>query len=328
MILTITPNPSLDLVYHTESFNIGVTNRELEHREVVGGKGLNAARVAAIMSGSIPGAVRATGFLGEDNSDIALADLKRYGIENDFIQVPGKTRYCYTIIDKDGQKTELNELGQHVSNDEFAQLLQIIDSFNDLRAVSLNGSLPKGLPSTVYSTMISHIRLHSPNAKIILDTSGVALKATLQSNDLPDVIKPNNDELSTLLNRSVSENPTDALSALRDSRLTNIPVVVVSLGSTGAVVKVGTDSPTFYFVKTRALTVVNTEGSGDAVVGGMLYAFEQGLDTLSTIKYGMAAGMANVLEPTTGFVNPQNVGGFFEDDSQILFQKVPSAMEV
>ncbi|KRM71440.1 1-phosphofructokinase family hexose kinase [Lacticaseibacillus brantae] len=322
MILTITLNPSLDVVYQTATFKIGATNRELNHRTVVGGKGVNAARVSSILAGKTSGRISATGFIGKKNSDLILDELKNFNINNEFVPIDGKTRYCYTILDEEGTKTELNEIGEPISQGSLEKLLTIIDKMADLTAVSINGSVPAGLPTDTYRQILKHVKAHNPEAQVILDSSGAAFSAALQSAELPDIIKPNSDELGQLLNQEIPESPIETLRALQDDRLKGIPAVVVSLGHQGAALKIGTDVPHFYFVKTRLLREVNAEGSGDAVVGGMLYAIDQGLDLLTVIKYGMAAGMANVMEAKTGFVNPENVSAYVEDDSQIIFQEV------
>ncbi|KRL85931.1 tagatose-6-phosphate kinase [Lacticaseibacillus pantheris DSM 15945 = JCM 12539 = NBRC 106106] len=322
MILTITANPSIDMIYHTLSFDAGKTNRETSHKQVVGGKGINAARVASILSGQNNNNVVATGFVGEQNGQLILDDLANYEVTHKFIARPGRTRLCYTIIDQNGTKTELNENGDPVSEDQLQELLNMIRSLDELDAVSINGSLPPNSPIDAYSQIIQTIREISPNSKIILDTSGQALRDTISGNFIPDIIKPNNDELGELTGEHISENPRDAIAALHNQRLARIPIVVVSLGSTGAAIKVGTANPQFYVVKTRSLNAVNTEGAGDSTVGGMLFAISQGLGDLRTVKYGMAAGMANVMELKTGFLQPENVSAYIEDDSQILFQKI------
>lgn len=323
MILTITTNPSLDIIYRTKTFSIGVTNRETSHQKVVGGKGINAARVVSTLNGSKKSSVIATGFVETDGYDMFEKEMYDYQITDKFIKIPGKIRYCYQIYDQDKRKTELNEIGTQVSYESSNSLLQQISTLKNLTAVSINGSIASGLPQNYYSLLIEKIRTTAPNAKIILDTSGSALHETLKSTSKPDIIKPNNAELSDLLGYRIEENPNSALKALQDKQLEGIPMVVVSLGATGAVVKIQHgNNPDFYFVKTRALDAKNTQGAGDSTVGGMLYAIDQDLSNLQIIKYGMAAGMANVIEQKTGYINTEDVSAFVEDDSQILIQKI------
>jgi tagatose 6-phosphate kinase len=323
MILTITTNPSVDIIYKVPYFSIGKTNRENEHSQVAGGKGVNAARVAAILMGGQSETVAATGFIGKENRRVTSADLRAYGVGDFFIPVTGRTRYCYQILDENGSKTELNEIGSEVNSNSLQELISALDQATDVKAVSINGSIAPGLPADTYQELIAHLRQKFPQAKVILDTSGASLKTALSAQLLPDIIKPNNDELSALLGYEVFPEAKAALRALHDPLFTNMHTIVVSLGATGAAVKIGRERPRYYFVKTRELNEVNAEGSGDATVGGMLYAIDQGLDALTTVRYGMAAGMANVLESKTGFVDPRNVSAFIEDDSQIIVQEEP-----
>ncbi|MCC7667190.1 1-phosphofructokinase family hexose kinase [Liquorilactobacillus satsumensis] len=328
MILTITTNPSLDIIYRTEEFTIGATNREISHQKVVGGKGINAARVASILFGSEANKVIAAGFAGITNFSILEKELKQYGLIDKFIQTPGETRFCYQIYDKRNKKTELNELGIPVPYKSFNLFLQQLDHLKNLTAISINGSIAPGLPKNAYSTLIKKLRSIAPNAKIILDTSGSALCSTLEGSSQPDIIKPNNDELSDFLGYKVTEDPTSALYALQDKRLKKIPTVVASLGATGAVVKVHLKNPSFYFVKTHSLSAINTQGAGDSTVAGMLYAIDQGFNDLQVIKYGMAAGMANVIEQKTGYVQSKNVISYVNDKSKISIIKLKSPDEL
>lgn len=321
MILTITTNPSVDYVYKTDSFQLGRTNRETEHHLVVGGKGINAARVASLLFNR-PNLVAATGFYGNRNSEMVEDDLNYYGVQNHFVSFPGRTRYCYTIYDENGVKTELNELGSLLPANGLDLLLQKIDTVKGLTGVSINGSSAPGLSNDTYSTLIKHIRKVAPDARIILDTSGESLRESVRGTAAPDIIKPNNGELGEIVGYEVSEDANEALAALKDPALKNVPLVVVSLGENGAVIKDGIDDPQYYQVSVQKLEEVNAEGSGDSVVGGMLYGIERGFSDVDIIRYGMAAGMANVIEKKTGYVNRLKVEELVNDPEMIQIMQV------
>lgn len=321
MLLTITTNPSIDVVYQTKSFELGVTNREISHYQVIGGKGINAGRVAAILSGEKE-VVAATGFVGADNSTGITQDLREHGVIDKMIQVPGKTRFCYTIIDGEGQKTELNEVGQAISIQEANQLLKQISSLSNLSGVSINGSLAPNLPEDFYSQVIRVVRENNPQAKVVLDTSGVALKSVLKGEYLLDYIKPNNEELGELLGTNVIEEDNAVLSALTNPIFKNIPNVLVSMGAQGGIAKIGVKNPRYYKITISAQPAINTEGSGDATVGGILSALARGESSVDIIRSGMGAGMANAVEAKTGFVQRSNFDRFLKNDQDIKIQTV------
>lgn len=75
-------------------------------------------------------------------------------------------------------------------------------------------------------------------------------------------------------------------------------------------------------VSVQKLEEVNAEGSGDSVVGGMLYGIERGFSDVDIIRYGMAAGMANVIEKKTGYVNRLKVEELVNDPEMIQIMQV------
>ncbi len=94
------------------------------------------------------------------------------------------------------------------------------------------------------------------------DCSGL-LCAAIQADVKPTVIKPNNEELSQLLEKEVSKNVGDLKEALLHALFDGIEWVIVSLGADGAFAKHG---DVFYKVEVLALMSLNPVGSGDSTV--------------------------------------------------------------
>ena len=103
---------------------------------------------------------------------------------------------------------------------------------------------------------------------VVLDCSGAALQAVLESSHKPTVIKPNNEELSQLLGREVSEDLDELKEVLQEPLFAGIEWVIVSLGANGAFAKHG---DTFYKVDIPRIQVVNPVGSGDSTVAGIFF---------------------------------------------------------
>ena len=80
--------------------------------------------------------------------------------------------------------------------------------------------------------------------------------------------------------------------------------------------------PQYFKLKISQQKAVNTEGSGDATVGGMLYAVAKGKQGLDVIRYGMAAGMANVLQSKTGFVEKNAFLRFVTSGEAVIAQPI------
>src|SRR5699024_6873699 len=113
----------------------------------------------------------------------------------------------------------------------------------------LSGSLPKGLKDDSYAELI-HILKDSP-ARIIVDTSGPALQHVLEAG--PYMIKPNKEELEGILGKTnISEHVI--IETLKDWRQLGIPLIVVSLGSEGAIVSIEDE---LYKVEAPKISEVN-----------------------------------------------------------------------
>ncbi|WEV71119.1 hexose kinase [Lactobacillus sp. ESL0785] len=303
MDITITVNPSVDRLYQLKELKVGSLNRVQLIKKMVGGKGINAARVAANLGAK----TTATGFLAGYNGQYILEQAHNDQYIANFIKTNGNTRNCYTLIQDDNNKTEINEHGDFLNLDRFESLLKTIKTLiqnNHVSAISLNGSLPPTKINNFYPKIIALIRQTDPNIKIILDTSGQALTDVLTSKNLPDFIKPNEQEAAELLAATVTRDCHKLKKEITHGILNKVNNIIVSLGDKGALVK---HQQQFYQVKFKPVKVVNTEGSGDSVVGGLLYALDQKLDFLSTIRWAIAAGTANAMETKTGFVQRERV---------------------
>lgn len=303
MDITVTVNPSVDRLYRLEHLKTGELNRVQLIKKMVGGKGINAARVAA----SLGAKTSATGFLAGSNGQYILDQAKSDEYNCDFVKTNGNTRNCYTIIQRDGKKTEINEFGDPLDSRCLDQLLETVTALiknNEVSAISLNGSVPPMKGENIYSKIISLIRKLNSEIKVVLDTSGQALIDVLQSNNLPDYIKPNEQEVAELLNAPITRDCNLLKHEISDSLLDKVSNIIISLGDKGAIVKHRKD---FYQVSFDPVSVVNTEGSGDSVVGGLLYALEHKYDFESAIKLAIAAGTANAMETKTGFVKRERV---------------------
>lgn len=300
MIITLTMNPSVDYLYKLEKLSPGNLNRVNLISKMVGGKGINAARVSAILGTN----TIAMGIIGGNNGDFIEKEIASDKFIPRFTKVDKETRNCYVILDKDNQKTEINEYGFPIENQTLncirKDVLSLISAKN-VSIISFNGSLPTNCPLDFYSNLISDIRKIDANIKILLDTSGKALKRCLDSKTLPDIIKPNETEIADLLDIPTTTNCQILRKEIKNNiTLSKIPIIFVSLGSEGSLVKFNN---TFYKVSFKKIDAINTQGSGDSTVGGILSAIDRNKNEKEIIKYGSAAGTANAMNIKTGFLN-------------------------
>ncbi|MBU5361487.1 tagatose-6-phosphate kinase [Enterococcus raffinosus] len=308
MILTITMNPSIDISYPLEEFNLDTVNRVKNVQKTAGGKGLNVTRILKQLDAEVTASGLIGGFLGEE----IKKDLEKSGITHNFLPISGETRNCIAIL-HEGQQTEILESGPIITEQEAAAFLRHFKKLADKADIlSFSGSLPKGLPVDFYSQMLQACQ----PKPVVLDCSGAALAEVLKRDAKPRLIKPNVEELAGLLGREISTELSELKAVLSDPIFVGIEWVVVSMGSDGAFAK---HHEKFYHVSIPKIDVVNPVGSGDATVAGLTAAIEQGLSDADVLKQGNVLGMLNAQEATTGYVQLVNYQKLYD---QILVEKV------
>jgi tagatose 6-phosphate kinase len=303
MILAVTMNPSVDISYRIQYFNLDHINRVENVHKTAGGKGLNVARVIKLIDED----VLATGVLGGTIGDYIIQELTKSEIQNDFFRINQESRNCIAIL-HDGKQTEILESGPTLTTEEGEAFLEKYrEQLSEVSIVTLSGSLPKGLDSGFYRKMVEIG--HEKSVPVIVDTSGEALRQVLSHKVKPFSIKPNLDELSQLLNTKVEGSITNLKQLLSNELFAGIEWIVVSLGGDGAFAKHGND---YYQVKIPCIDVVNPVGSGDAVVAGMAIAFYHKQPVPDVLKTAMTTGMLNAMEAGTGSIKPAKFDSFFE----------------
>ncbi|MDF2509938.1 MAG: ribokinase, partial [Microbacterium sp.] len=108
MILTVTPNPALDLTWHVDRLVEGGTHRADAGVARAGGKGLNVARVAHAEGAEVLAVTTAGGRTGEEFA----AELGASGVPHALVAVAAETRRSVAVVDESaGDTTIINERG-------------------------------------------------------------------------------------------------------------------------------------------------------------------------------------------------------------------------
>ena len=301
MILTVTMNPSIDISYPLDELKIDTVNRVVDVTKTAGGKGLNVTRVLSEFGDPVAATGLVGGKLGEYLLENIGGDVKKH-----FYTIAGETRNCIAILHGDNQ-TEILEKGPKIQEKEgqgflghFKELLNLVD------VVAISGSLPAGLPVDYYANLV-HLA-NQAGKPVVLDCSGAALQAVLESDHKPTVIKPNNEELSQLLGREISEDLEELKAVLQEPLFEGIEWIIVSLGANGAFAKHG---DTFDKVDIPKIQVVNPVGSGDSTVAGISSGLFHKESDQDLLKKANVLGMLNAQEKMTGHVNMSNYQTLF-----------------
>ncbi|WP_217168717.1 1-phosphofructokinase, partial [Streptomyces sp. AC512_CC834] len=261
MILTVTPNPSLDRTYEVPSLDRGEVVRATGERVDPGGKGVNVSRavtaagqrtVAVLPLGGAPGAL--------------VADLlDAQGIEVAPVPIAGATRANIALAETDGVLTKINAPGPELSAAERELLLETVRrQSSGADWIACCGSLPRSLPLSWYADLVS--RAHAAGVRIALDTSGPALLQALR--ERPDVVKPNAEELAEAVGRPLAT-VGDAVKAAEELRELGARSVLASLGADGQLL---VDDAGTWFGSARVDAVRSNVGAGDSSLAGFLIA--------------------------------------------------------
>ncbi|MFC5722036.1 1-phosphofructokinase [Streptomyces gamaensis] len=279
MILTVTPNPSLDRTYEVPSLERGAVLRAGTDRVDPGGKGVNVSRALAAAGR------RTVAVLPLGGAEGALLErlLGEHGIEVAGVPVRGSTRVNIAVAEPDGTLTKVNAAGPELAAEEAESLLAAVrERSAGADWIACCGSLPRGLPPQWYARLVA--RTHAAGARIALDTSGPALAAALA--ERPDVVKPNAEELAQAVGRPLAT-VGDAVKAAEELRGMGARAVLASLGADGQLLL--DDTGTYYGAAVVAAVRSNV-GAGDASLAGFLAAGGSGPAALAAaVAHGAAA---------------------------------------
>jgi 1-phosphofructokinase len=276
VIVTLTPNPSVDRTVEIDVLERGEVLRATGTRVDPGGKGINVSR-ALTGHGLLTQAVLP---VGGAVGDQLVALLHAAGIEVLPVAIAGDVRANISVVEPDGTVTKINEPGPSLSEAELHALVEATAKVAvDASWVVAAGSLPPGVDLDLFAVLGR--ALHVP---YVVDSSGIPLARALEVG--PDLVKPNREELaevSGLPVRTVGE----AVSAAQSLRDRGAKAVLASLGADGAVLV--EEAGTWYGEATVAVPV-SSVGAGDATLAGFLSAGGHGVEALrEALTWGAAA---------------------------------------
>ncbi|HBY82226.1 1-phosphofructokinase [Staphylococcus warneri] len=282
MIYTVTFNPSIDYVMFVDDFKIDGLNRAQDTNKFAGGKGINVSRVLKTLGVDST----ALGFAGGFPGDFIAQTLKDSDIHTNFVQVEEDTRINVKL--KTGQETEVNAQGPNVTEAQFQSLLNQIKETSDKDTVIVAGSVPKSIPSDAYAQIAKITR--QTGAQLVVDAEKDLVETVLEYQPL--FIKPNKDELEVMFNTSV-KNDEDVIKYAKQILEKGAQSVIVSLGGDGAIY---VDHQQSIKAVNPTGEVINTVGSGDSTVAGMVAGLATGLSVQDAFKQAVASGTATAFD--------------------------------
>ncbi|MDN4479934.1 1-phosphofructokinase [Demequina muriae] len=296
MIVTVTPNPSIDRAVMIDVLRRGEVHRSTANRVDPGGKGVNVSRALAAQGAESVAVVPIGGPEGHLLEELLDTD----GVTRRSVPVLGAVRMNISILEPDGTTTKLNEPGPTLDENEVAALL---DATLDLAAgaewIVGCGSLPPGVPADFYASLV--VAARDSGARVAIDSSGPSMAAAIGAR--PHLIKPNAEELAELVGADLT-----TLQDVRDAAMTlvdaGIGIVAVSLGQDGALLVSREDT---VHAHATASTPVSTVGAGDCMLAGLLHSLTTGLSASAALAVAVRWGTAAVALPGSGVPTPEDL---------------------
>ena len=325
MIVTLTPNPSLDRTVTLPGPLVRGGVNPLSGVVVEpGGKGVNVARVL------VSAGQRATAVLPASAHDpllLALDAAASAGLSARAVTVAAPVRVNTAVTEPDGTTTKLNEPGAALSPQEVdaveTALLEAVtaaaagEGAGARHWAVLSGSLPPGVPADWYARLVRLLRESAPGLRIAVDTSDEPLTALAAGlpEVAPDLIKPNGEELGQLVGL-----PADRAMALEEGAMSGdlapvadaarilvdlgLGAVMATLGPAGAVLVTGEGA---WHATAPEVPVVSTVGAGDSSVAGYVLADVRGGDEAERLRTAMIYGSAAASLPGTTLPSPSDL---------------------
>ncbi|MNR03013.1 6-phosphofructokinase isozyme 2 [compost metagenome] len=225
----------------------------------------------------------------------------------DFQAIPIQTwtRESFVAVDENtNSQYRFGFTGGELTKEEEKAILTATASLKSKFLVA-SGSLNEGLSSDFYQK-VAEIAKKS-NSKLIVDTSGEALKKVLETGAY--LIKPNVGELAKLIGveRLEMEEVDEAAKTIIAKG--GAEIVVVSLGPQGSVL---VTKDNFEYVPAPNVAKKSTVGAGDSMVGGIVWALSQNKNLKDVIRWGVACGSAATMNEGTQLFKLEDANRLFE----------------
>ncbi len=297
MIVTLTPNPSLDRTIELgQPLARGEVQRAVATHQEPGGKGVNICR--ALEASDVP----SLAILPGDPDDPVLLALRAEKIPHLGLPIGAALRSNVAITEPDGTTTKVNEPGPTLSAGQHAALVELVlEKAEGAAWLVLAGSLPPGLPADFYAELTRELRRRFGAAapKVAIDSSGAPLAAAIAA--APDLIKPNAEELAELAGipdpDSLENDPRIAVEAARRliaGGVGGVGAVLATLGSRGAVLVTAEGA---WLATSPRIVARSTVGAGDSSLAGYLLSDIAGASAPDCLRQAVAHGAAAAALP-------------------------------
>jgi 6-phosphofructokinase 2 len=288
-VVTVTLNPTIDKTFSVDCL---IPERKLEGKDVKaypGGGGINVARAMKRLGHDATALWSRGGPLGDRLAQFLSAEA----VPSSPVVIHHEIRENLIVRDAASlQHYRIGMPGPPLSEAELVHWERTVRSLDPAPDyVVFSGSLPPGVDPPWFAHLLSVV---PQRTRIVVDTKRRALACAIQRGVF--LIKPNLHELEELVGAELQ----DELAIVRAARslieVSNVQVVLVSLGRGGALL-VTTSASTC--ISAPPVPLKSKVGAGDSMVGGVMTALARGWDVTAAARFGVAAGAAAVMTDGT-----------------------------
>jgi len=296
-IVTLTPNPAIDLCTSVERIVPARKLRCTPQRRDPGGGGVNVARVVKRFGGDVEAILPIGGFTGH----LLRSLIDDEGILNRVITVEAETREDFAVSERStAQQYRFVLPGLPLREGEWRACLDALAaSAPPPKFVVGSGSLPPGVPDDFYAQAAAIAGQFG--AKFVVDTSGAPLAAAIEHGVY--MMKPNLREMRDLAGVELLHQEDWIVAAREYIDNGKVEIVALSLGHLGALLitrdQVWRGQP-------LPIKPISAVGAGDSFLGAMIFSLARGDSAPEAFRLGMAAASSALINEGTELCRPED----------------------
>lgn len=276
MIYTCTLNPAIDLFVALEDLKPNIVNRTFDEDYQANGKGINISFVLNMLGLQSTALGFIAGFTGHYIQD----ELRKKGVQTDFIEVDGITRV--NVFVHGPEEFKIVNRGPVIPASKTEAMLDKIRRIPEESYLFVSGSLPLGMSDAVYVEIAKIAQ--EQRIKLILDISSQRILDCLPYQ--PFLIKPNDEEISSWFGQS-SLSKEKLIKKGTQLLEKGAQKILISRGEQGSIL-ISPDK--VIEVSSVHGKVVNTACAGDTLLASFIAKLLAGEKEEEALRFASAAG--------------------------------------
>lgn len=301
MILAICANPSVDSFWAFDDIQQGTVNRSTGESFYPGGKGIHTA----FALNELGSEVTTLGVWGGQTGQWIKEQCLQRNIQPIGPHVDDWTRICITNQSNTAwNETELLGGGPTLGKEDarnFKAIFKQSVSDQNLKAVTIGGSIPGGLPDNLYHYLVEQVK--AADLPVFLDASGSLLRKALPAH--PYAIHINRDEGKELCGSGDPVEIARWLSAY-------CTIAAVTAGADGLYM-LFEDELLHASYSIEPHDIHSTVGAGDCLLAGLCLATRNYDNPEQWAKFAVACGSANCINPELGMLSAKDAARIFKE---------------